>query len=293
MTMNDWLPIETERAAALLDAHPSYRVIRALPPLDRLDLPMAEGTVRTAVVLDTETTSLDVATGKLIELALCAVQFDGAGRMVSIGPVHDWLEDPGEPLSPEISRLTGLTDANLRGKHIDDAAALALLESASLLIAHNAMFDVAWIERRYPQIAGKPWCCSLREIDWKAHGYEARQLGPLLAEVAGWFNPRHRADADVAALVGLLASTLPSDTTAFEELVLTARLPTTRIAATGAPFEVKDILKARGYRWNVPQRVWTIDVPQYRVETERDWLAEHAQCPEPVLTSITWHRRHR
>lgn len=170
--MRSWLPPDTERAAALLEAHPDYRILRSLPPLDLLPLPAPEGRVRTAAVLDTETTSLDAATGRIIELAICPVSFDARGRIVGIGPVHDWVEDPGHPLPAEIVRLTGLTEAVLAGRTIDDEAALYLLSSADVIIAHNASFDAAWIERRYPSIAGKPWVCSLRDIDWRAQGYE-------------------------------------------------------------------------------------------------------------------------
>src|SRR5690606_4794992 len=74
--MRQWLSPDTERAAALLEAHPDYRILRSLPPLDLLPLPAAEGRVRTAAVLDTETTSLDPATGHIIELAICHVWFD-------------------------------------------------------------------------------------------------------------------------------------------------------------------------------------------------------------------------
>ena len=188
--MHDWLSPDTERAAALLEAHPDYRVLRSLPPLDLRPLPQGEGRLRTAAVLDTETTSLDPATGAIIELAICSITFDARGRIVAIGAVHDWLEDPGYPLPREIALLTGLNDADLAGRRIDDVAVLGLLSDADLIVAHNAAFDAAWIEQRYPTIAGKPWSCSLRDIDWRMLGYEARQLGGLLAEVAGFFNTR-------------------------------------------------------------------------------------------------------
>lgn len=291
--MHDWLSPETERAAAILEAHPNFRVLRSLPPLDLLPLPAPEGKLRTAAILDTETTSLDPATGNIIELAICPVAFDGRGRIVEIGPVHDWLEDPGYPLPSEIVRLTGLTDAMLAGQRIDDAAALKLLSDADLIVAHNAGFDSGWIERRYPAIAGKPWACSLKDIDWRGLGYEGRQLGALLGEVEGFFNARHRADADVAALVALLAATLPSGRTACSEMILSAQRPTVRITADGAPFEVKDRLKTRGYRCNPASRRWWIELAVTAVDEERAWLAAEAGCRHPTIEQITWHRRHR
>ena len=291
--MPQWLSPETERAAAMLEAHPDYRVLRSLPPLDLLPLPEPEGRVRTAAVLDTETTSLDPATGHIIELAICLVSFDARGRVVGIGPVHDWLEDPGYLLPSEIVRLTRLTDDMLAGQRIDDAAVLALLSDADLLVAHNAAFDCGWIDSRYPTLAGMPWCCTLKDVDWRDLGVESRQLGGLLAEVAGVFNARHRADADVAALVTLLASQLPTGRQVCAEMILGAQRPTVRVFADGAIFEVKDRLKSRGYRWNPMIRRWWIEVRSGAVDEECAWLAEHAACQDTSTRSITWFERHR
>lgn len=291
--MHNLVVADVEAAAALLDDHPDYKVLRVLPPLERLVLQAPEGRVRKAVVLDTETTSLDATTGSIIELAICPIDFDARGRIVGIGPVHDWLEDPGHPLSPEIAQLTGLSDADLHGQSIDDAAALDLLAGADVIIAHNARFDAAWIERRYPVIAGKPWCCSLRDVDWRGHGAEGRQLGALLGEVAGFFNQRHRADADVAALVALLLSRLPPGHAVSTEMFLTAMRPTIRLAAIGAPFEAKDALRQRGFRWDPKGRFWSIEIRQEAEAAERTWLAEHAGCPSPASMPVTWFTRHR
>ncbi|WP_082738104.1 MULTISPECIES: 3'-5' exonuclease [unclassified Sphingomonas] len=291
--MRPWLSPDTERAAALLEAHPDYRILRSLPPLDLLPLPEPEGRIRTAAILDTETTSLDPATGHIIELAICPVSFDARGRLVGIGPVHDWLEDPGYPLPPEIVTLTGLNDSDLAGKRIDDAAALGLLSAADLIVAHNASFDAAWIEQRYPAIVGKPWACTLKDIDWRANGYEGRQLGALLGEVGGFFNARHRADADVAALVALLAAPLRSGRTVCSEMILSAQHPTVRVTAQGAPYDAKDRLKAHGYRWDPKLRCWWKEIAGDAAEEERAWLADHAACHAPATRSITWRERHR
>ena len=55
-----------EQAAALLDADPAYRVLRALPLPSSLVLPDPHGPVWSALVVDTETTSLDSTTGQII-----------------------------------------------------------------------------------------------------------------------------------------------------------------------------------------------------------------------------------
>jgi DNA polymerase-3 subunit epsilon len=291
--MSEDIARSVERAAALLDAHSNYRVTRALPPLDRLPLPKPEGRSRVALVIDTETTSLDVGTGRIIQIAACPVRFDRRARIVEIGRTRSWLEDPGSLLSEEIVQLTGLNNGDLAGQQIDDAAVERLLTSADVLIAHNAGFDRPWWEARFPLARAKPWACSLREVDWRWHGQESRSLGVLLDRVGGWFNSRHRADADVDALVALLTAALPSGWTVCTELILTAQRPTIRLDAIAAPFAAKDALRTRGYRWMAEKRVWQREVPEESEPAELAWLAAEASCPNPVSHRVTWFERHR
>lgn len=282
-----------ERAAALLGSDPNYRVTRALPDLSTLQLPQPQGRVRMGLVIDTETTGLDWRADSIIQIAACPVQIDGRGRVIGIGRTVNWLEDPGEPLTPEISRLTGLTDADLADQWIDDDALCDLLRDADLIIAHNAAFDRPWWEDRYSLARDKPWCCSLNDVDWRGQGFEGRGLGALLDQAGGWFNRRHRADADVDALVALLTITLPDGRTVASEMALTGSRPTVRISACQAPFEAKDRLKGRGYRWNAAHRVWQIELPEVVEEAELTWLALEAACTRPRCERVTWHSRYR
>jgi len=56
-------------------------------------------------------------------------------------------------------------------------------------------------------------------------------------------------------------------------LVQAAQLPSYRIQATGAPFEAKDALKARGYRWDGTARVWhTLLEDEAALQAESLWL---------------------
>ena len=75
-----------EAMARALEAHPDYRVLRRLVP--RLVFPAATGPVATLLVLDTETTGLNAARDKVVELALLRVTVDLAtGAPVGAVPV--------------------------------------------------------------------------------------------------------------------------------------------------------------------------------------------------------------
>ena len=240
--------------ARTLEAHPDYRVLRRLVP--RLVFPAATGPVATLLVLDTETTGLNAARDKVVELALLRVTVDLAtGEPVGAVQVYDGLEDPGMPMPPEITVITGITDEMLRGQALDEARVLAMLEGADLVVAHNAGFDRPFVEARFPVFASKSWNCSFMGIDWKKEGSGSAKL-EFLASERGWFYDAHRAQVDCHALLQVLASPLADGQTGWVRLLAGADQTRYKLRATGAPFESKDKLKSRGYRWDGEGRVW-------------------------------------
>ena len=265
---------QLEASAQALEAHADYRVLRRLQP--RLLWPGAPGedVVRVAV-LDTETTGLDQSKDKIIELALLCVDVDRAtGLPVGAVQVLDELEDPGMPIPKEAMAITGITDADVTGKRIDEARVAALMESVDLVIAHNAGFDRPFCEARLPLFRNHAWACSFADLDWKAQGRSSSKL-EVLAQGLGLFYDAHRAEMDCHALLAVLASPWPTapETTALANLLASAQTPFFRLQATGAPFDAKDLLKARAYRWNVELRVWhTRLADEAALEAECAWL---------------------
>ncbi len=281
---DEFTPLALEEIAVVLERSPDYRVLRRLvPTLDFRRKPL--GAVRQVLVLDTETTGLESGKDKVIELALLRVAVDMAtGRPVGPVQVYDGLEDPGRPIAPTITDITGITDAMVRGHRLDEARIAEMLAGVDLVVAHNAGFDRPFVEARLPAFALLPWACSWADLDWKALGQGSAKLESL-ALACGWFYDAHRAETDCHALLAVLARPLaafgaalasPGDqSTGLSVLLKAAEETHYRLQATGAPFEAKDVLKARGYRWDAPQRVWTTTLrSEAALQAELAWLAQ-------------------
>lgn len=261
--------LTAEAMAELLSKHPDFKVLRRLQPM--LHFPAAsEGERVRVLVLDTETTGLDHSRDKIIELAILQVDVDRAtGLPVGAVSVYDGLEDPGVPISPEIEAITGISNAMVLGHRLDEARIASLLEGADLVIAHNAAFDRPFCEARIPAFANLPWGCSFADIDWKKEGQGSAKLEYLALE-KGWFYEAHRAEVDCHALLAVLGQPLPaSEMSGLAKILQASQGPSYRLQATNAPFEAKDLLKARGYRWNAEQRVW-----HQRLSSEAELAAE-------------------
>jgi DNA polymerase-3 subunit epsilon len=187
--------------------------------------------------------------------------------------VYDELEDPGVPISKEIEAITGITSAMVAGHRLDEDRIAALLQGVDLVIAHNAAFDRPFCEARIPGFAQLPWGCSFADIDWKKEGQSSAKL-EYLALDKGWFYDAHRAEVDCHALLAVLGQTLPaSKVTGLAKILAASQGPSYRLQATNAPFESKDLLKARAYRWNAEQRVWQTRVAsEAELAVECEWL---------------------
>ena len=264
-----------EAAAALLEASQDYRVLRRLQPRAPVT-GISEEDTRLGLFVDVETTGLDPEKDEIIELAMVPFRYSLDGIIVDVGEPFDRLREPAGPIPPTITALTGITDAMVSGQRIDPEEVTQFAVSADVAIAHNAAFDRKFLERFCPSFSFKPWACSMSEIDWAAEGFEGTKLA-YLAVGCGFFYDRHRAVNDCLAAVEVLSRTLPkSGVNALGHLLKRARMPTWRIWAEGSPFEFKDQLKSRGYRWNGDEngrpRAWYIDVADEQREAELAFL---------------------
>jgi DNA polymerase-3 subunit epsilon len=292
-------PADFEAAADILEASGQYRVLRRLQPRPVVTARMAAPGERVAVIVDTETTGLDHTRDEVIELGMVAFSYNDDSRIGDVIGTYNALREPTVPITPEITRLTGITPEMVKGHTIDLAAVEAFIQPAHLVIAHNARFDRPFCERLAHGFSLKAWACSHAEISWSDYGFEGSKLGYLLSQ-CGWFHQGHRAVEDCHALLEVLAAPLQGETAcAMTYLLASARKALLRIWAEGSPFDMKDNLKKRGYRWNDGTngrpKSWFIEIDEDAYESEMKFLRQeiYRRDVKPFTQRITAFERFR
>jgi len=298
MTNRDRKPLEIPEALAALAANSDYRVLRRLAITHEhvFDANVNGEACARLAIIDTETTGLMPDRGaRIIDLAIATCEYGLiSGNLYRVVDRYESLEDPEEPIPPEITRLTGITDDMVRGHHIDEAGIARAIDRVGLCVCHNASFDRAFLESRFPTFARKRFACSLNELPWEEWNINSAKLD-YVGYRFGLFHDAHRARADVDMLLALLAQQAPgADGTILSRLLASARAPSWRIHAIGLPIENKDYASARGYHWNdgsfKTPKAWWIETRDEKAE--RDFLAG-VGCKKPLVIEQTAFDRYR
>jgi DNA polymerase III epsilon subunit-like protein len=181
------------------------------------------------LVFDTETTGLALHPDADYRKQPRMIEFGGVlldPRTGAVDTELSLLVNPDEGLTPEITKITGLTDADLVGASPFEAVLpqLAMMfNAATAVVAHNLPFDRAMIRNDLARVDcfDFPWpeqeycTVGLHKDQWgrnpKLIELYAATMGKPLAQT-------HRALDDVAALVEIIVA-LDLHTIAFEEKV--------------------------------------------------------------------------
>ena len=160
------------------------------------------------VVVDLETTGLRPA-----QSAICEI---GAVRVDALLPAGTFqtLVDPGVPIPPVIAGITGIADRDLRGAPRPAAAVRAFLAFAgdgAVIVAHNARFDLAFLDREVELISGRRLAAPVVDTVGLARRLLAGRAPRVgLASLAQFFGtsvrPCHRALPDAQATAEILVA---------------------------------------------------------------------------------------
>ncbi len=164
-----------------------------------------------ALVLDTETTGLDVTTARIVSIGALAID----GSEIEDDGALSVLVNPGVPIPPESTRIHGISDTDVAeaGGFSEHAGSLTERLHGRALVGHNIGFDVAILAREYAGAA----------LDWSPPpsldtGLLARALRPDLPDtsletLASWLgvqvSDRHSALGDARTTAEIFVRLIP------------------------------------------------------------------------------------
>ena len=275
--------------AQALEQSGEYRVLRRLGFREHFSTPTEP--TKVGILLDVETTGLDTTSDEVVELGMVKFSYHRDGTVASVLDRFSSLNEPSKTIPEDAIKLHGITDEMVAGHKIDVESVNAFVSDAAVVIAHNAAFDRKFAERYWPAFAEKPWACSVNQIEWRSHGFEGSRLGYLLNGI-GLFHRSHRAVDDCHALLEILAHPLSgTERSALSLLLENARRKTIRISAEHAPFDLKDELKKRGYRWSPGdegrRKAWYVDVDEANRDGEVAYLRQSIYLADVELFEQT------
>jgi DNA polymerase III epsilon subunit family exonuclease len=154
----------------------------------------------TYVVVDLETTGLSPATSSICEIG--AVRLRG----LELEERFETLVNPRRPLPAPVAALTGIDPRALRSAPPVELAVRRFLEFAGdgVLVAHNARFDIAFLDREVERLTGRRLAAPVVDTLWLARRLLAGRVSRMgLASLSHFFGtavrPSHRALPDAEA----------------------------------------------------------------------------------------------
>ncbi|MEK5178484.1 3'-5' exonuclease [Paenibacillus odorifer] len=158
-------------------------------------------------VIDVETTGLDHTTDHITEIAAIRAEITADGKIREIGRFKTFVAlPPGVEISQEITELTGISADDLRGAPRHWWAVDSVLDFArdSRLIAHNAPFDLAFLDRIYDGLPSDGFVCT-HAMSRLVDPDESAKLTDVCARYGVDLNGHHRAMNDVEATLQVYA----------------------------------------------------------------------------------------
>lgn len=158
-------------------------------------------------VIDTETTGGNPAYNRIIDVAV--LRFKG-GEIVE---TFQSLVNPGRPVPPWITQLTGIDDRMVADAPTFDQVAdpLHAILSRGVFTAHNANFDFGFVREEFARLFipfERPQVCTLKLARLLYADLPSRSLGTLCENLFIDIWDRHRAYGDAEATVYVLKEIL-------------------------------------------------------------------------------------
>lgn len=218
--------------------------------------------MKTLLLLDTETTGLDPAKERVIEVAVARYDIEHATVVESFASLITAPDNDAEHINRiPAGFLPGAPEARPVWERVQE---LAL--RSDVIVAHRVEFDRAFVNAALAALElstvgladadGKaiPWVCSKFDIDWPRQDKPGASLVmlALALDLGVAYAHRAMADVDLVARVFTRVKELGGDLPA---LIQRGLRPKSKIISL-APFEQKDVVKKNGFAWDPDGKIW-------------------------------------
>lgn len=205
------------------------------------------------IILDTETTGMDMNHDRIIDLSVLRFHFSATGEFQTDTKILHYRQDPGIPIPEESTRIHGINQEMVEGCEINHAALEADIGNPHIVIAHNAGYDRVFCERFNPIFRDMFWECSAFGINWEEFDQKSSKLFHLNTAL-GYGYSQHSATSDTIAVANILSHPVrhPDGTTENPLKILIDHLktPTYYIwAGQHVPYDKNQLLKDIDFRW--------------------------------------------
>jgi len=204
--------------------------------------------LRFCALLDTETTGMNPASDRTIEVAVMLFDLKHAQPVISFASL---IKGEADNAAFPVNGIPAAMLPEARESERVWAAVRWVIEPAAVIVAHNSDFD-----RQFTPDLGKPWVDSESDIIWPGSqkGGRGGSLSHLALSMGVGVASAHRAMCDVDTLSRILTR-LAEKGHDLEAMLMHAMRPKAMFHSL-APFEQKDIVKEAGFRWDPDRKVW-------------------------------------
>lgn len=205
--------------------------------------------IRRCLILDTETTGLDPATDRVIEIGAILYSVEHHAALASFASLLPGESNAAESINKiPVAALESMKDSRLA----ENSVFFAMLGDSDVVVCHNAEFDRQWFSGDWIE---KPWLCTMADFKWPAATRETGSLINLALEHGIGVSSAHRALTD-CELIAALFDRMPLYGQDLQAMFAHAARPKAVFQAM-VSFDDKDKAKNAGFKWDGGKKTWT------------------------------------